>query len=582
MSGTTYRFAGVELDTARRQIRVGDRHREVSPQVFDTLEFLARHAKQVVSRDDLADALWEGRIVTEASVTQAIRKARAALQACGVDASIVRTLHGHGYRLDADVEIGGADPAEAMTAGPEARESRGPEWQKHPFRTGAIAAVLGGILVTAANISEILSWLYPDESVELLEETQLTIESTDAKVDELVRLLRDQAALSGRGLDPASEDTIREAVTAIVSSVDTRKQHALDLLVEGDADAAAASIVAVAEDLDEASSQSVDAAAASWREAGAIYYTNNIDQAVRSYEAAYRLRPDDPVNPLDLAFTYVRAGRLDDALTLFDALAARQLPPDMRSDALRGAGIVRRLQGEYDSARRTLEESLSIAGENGDIRRKGLVLLQLGAIARAQGENDVARAQFETAVGYAEEIADQHLLAESLNNLGIVMSVTEEFDAADEVLMRVQDIHTARSDLAGRATAIGNLGANALGRGDTDQAEEYLLESVALGERLGWQRSIALDLINLATIAAAREQFDLAKQRLSRALDIATAMRLAELHPIILVNLGEVARDRGDEIEACRYWQDALPLLEAMEHSATTIVADYRDSLGCL
>ncbi len=567
MHKPTYQFAGVELDSARRLLRSGEVYEEIPPLVFDALEFLASHPDQVVTKDELSASLWKDRVVTDASITQVIRKARAALEKCGADPGIIKTQHGHGYRLDAAVTVVKA-------------ESKSSAWQEHPFRTGAVVALLGGLLVTAANISDVLQWFVPDDSVEMLEQTQSTVESTDAKVDELVRLLRDQAAMSGTTLDPDSEDAIRAAVQSIVQSVDARKKTAVDQLVAGDVDAAAASIVAVAKDLDMASAQSVDAAAASWREAGAIYYTSNIGEAVRSFESAYRLRPDDVGIRLDLAYALIRAGRLDDAIAMFGELENPDLSAEIRADVLRGAGTAHKLKGEYDVAAAYLSRAMDVAGQTG-LRRQALVLLQQGAIARARGDNALAREQFETAVGYAEEIGDDHLVAESLNNLGIIMASTGEFQQATAVLTRAYDIHVARYDLAGQATALGNLGATALIQDETEGAETYLLESVALGERLGWQRSIALDLINLGSISASREDFGVAEERLSRALDIALGAQLNEIHPIILVNLGELARDQGDAAEACRRWHEALPLLRAMQHNVANIVTRYRTELGC-
>ncbi|MDJ0709466.1 MAG: tetratricopeptide repeat protein [Woeseiaceae bacterium] len=571
MDNPIYRFAGVELDTTRRQLRAGDRVEEVSPLVFAALEHLARHANQVVSKDELSAILWPDRVVTDASITQTIRKSRYALERCGADPAVIKTRHGHGYLLDANVSIEGG-------SGEDSEET---EWRKHPIRTGAIVAVLGGLLVTAANVTDVLQLILPDDSVQILEETQSTVETTDAKVDELIQLLRDQAARAGHGLDLDSEDTIRNALAVIVDSVDARKQVALDKLLEGDVDGAAASIVTVAQDLDTASARSVAAAASSWREAGAIYYTIDIEKAIHSYESAHELQPHEPSTVLDLAFSYVRAGRLEDALSLFEKVARMGVSPTHDATALRGAGNVRKLQGNYDVALELLSKAMDFAKQTGDKRQQGLVLLQQGAIARAQGENAAAREQFETAVRFAAEQEDPHFLAESLNNLGIVMAVTGDFESATHTLTQAYDIHIGRHDLAGQATVLGNLGATALTQGHVDAAENYLLESVALGEQLGWQRSIALDLINLGSIAVSRQQFDIGTKYLSRALDIAVSAQLSEIHPIILVNMGELARDQGNAVEACRLWGDALPLLEAMQHGASEIVVGYQDEADC-
>lgn len=568
MAKPTYEFAGVELDTARREIRAGGHSEQLPPLVFQCLEFLAEHAGEIVSKDEIADALWPGRTVTESSVSQVLRKARGALERSGADPSIIRRQHGHGYRLEADV-------AKKEGATKEAR------WQEHPIRTGAIVAVLGGMLVTAANISDVLSWLLPDESARMLEQTQTTVQSTDEKVDELVRLLRDQAARSGSAFDPASEGTIRDALEAIVQSADTRKQVALNKLSQGDVDGAAKSLMAVAEDLDRTSEQSVASAAAAWREAGAIYYTTDVEKAVESYDAAYRLLPDSPVSLLDLGYAHLRADRLDDALGFLEALAGMDAPADLVASAQRGVGIVFKLKGDYRQAEAWFDRAMTTAMGGDDRRQQALTLLQQGAIHRARGDNSKARKDFATAAGYAEETGDEHLLAVSLNNLGIIMAVSGNFDEAERTLVRANEIHKARFDLAGQANSLGNLGAAALSRGDADMAETYLLESVAIGEKLGWQRSIALDLINLGSIAAARDQFTLAEERLGQALQIATAIQLNEIRPIILVNLGEVARDRQDPAEACRLWHEALPALKAMQHGAAGVVENYIDDLDC-
>ncbi len=563
-----YSFDGVELDTSRRQLRGAGQTRDLPPQVFGALRFLADKGNEIVSKEDLAEALWPNRVVTDASLSQVIRKARVALEDCGADPELIKTQHGYGYRLDADVSIGESSAAKS-------------EWQQHPFRTGAVLALLGGVLVTLANISDVLQWVIPDDSAELLEETQSALATTDAKVDEVVRLLREQAARSGRGLDPDSETTIRAALAAIVSSVDARKKDAFDLLSAGNVEAAADSIVAVASDLDSASAQSVAAAVDSWREAGALYYTNNIDKAVSSYESAHRLSPDDPGIAVDLAYAYVRAGRLEDAFSLFRIAASQNTAADLRSDALRGAGIALKLQGDFEQAARSFEQALTAADGSGDRRRRSLVLLQQGALARAQGDNQLALGLFETAVDYAEEFGDRHLLARSLNNLGIALAVVDEPGPSIDALERAREIHVSRHDLAGQAEALGNLGAVALLQQDLDTAEQYLLDSVAIGEQLSWPRSIALDLINLGSIAASRQDFGLASERLDRALEIAVSTQLNEVRPIILVNMGELAREQGDEANACLHWQEALPQLQAMQHAAAETVIGYQDALDC-
>jgi DNA-binding winged helix-turn-helix (wHTH) protein/tetratricopeptide (TPR) repeat protein len=579
MSASIYRFAGVELDSSSRSLRADDHRVDITPLVFDTLAFLAQRSERVVSKDELAAALWEGKVVSDAAITQAIRKARAALEECGADPSIITTRHGHGYQLDTPVEVRGRKHAAATTGdGPHGHLTRLRE--RRPMLALAIA-IAGGGLIALANLSDIADFVFPDRSLEAIEDTRSTLMTTDAKVDEIVKMLRNQAASSGNQLDPDAESTIRDAVQRIIESGDARKQTAVDQLLEGDPDAAAVRIERVAMDLGRASEESRAAAAESWSEAGAIYYTTDVAEAVRCYEEALALQPDNAEYAAQLGFAYVRAGRLDDAVDVFGrGLNARPDDPVL-IDTLRGLGTAARLKAEFGVAREHFDRAIGIARDTGDLRREGLLLLQLGSIASSQGNLELARSDYETVIERAEEIGDEHMLSRALNNFGIVLARTEDYAGANSAFTRAYEIDLARNDLAGQSQSIGNLGASALRSGNLDEATEHLSRSIEIGRELGDQRSIALDLTNLGSIAASRGDFPQAEARLEEALQIATAHGFEELRLIITVNLGEVARDSGDIASACRLWLEALPALVKLEHGAALTVQEYVDGNGC-
>lgn len=573
MSSPIYEINGVQLDTALREIRVDGARKDVTPQIFDTLEFLAQNCNQVISKDALIEGLWPGMVVTDASVSQAIRRARRTLEECGLDPNVIRTQHGHGYRMDCDVVVIHPEAVHAVKSAPVSLNQK--------LRVGAIVALLGGVLVTTANISEIASWFVTSDAQDVLEETQSTLESTNAKVDELVALMRNSAAMSGLGFDPESERTIKRALTTIVESGNRRKEVAINHLIEGDVSTAASTIEEVAREQSDASRETSKAAASSWREAGALYYSSSIEKAVSSYEAAYELEPENVLNVLDLAFTFLRAGRMGDAENMFNAALDLQPPSEQLAAALRGLGAAAKLRGDYAAARSFLSRAMLIAEESGIQREIILDLLQFGAVARAQGDNEEALSVFEQAYSQSVDAGDTYLQAEALNQLGVINAVTDEYSESKRHLTMALDLHTQRKDLAGQANALGNLGANALRNGSTDEAAGYLKQSIELGETLGWQRSIALDLINLATIEASNSEFDAATATLNRALGIVTEIEYEEIRPIILVNLGEVSKDRGDFSEACRYWAEALPVLKSRGHAAVPIVEEHLQAGSC-
>lgn len=92
-------FADHMLDTDRRELtRAGDQI-AVEPQVFDLLVYLMENHDRVVSKDDLIDSVWEGRIVSESTLTSRINAARRAIGDNGRHQNLIRTISRKGFRF---------------------------------------------------------------------------------------------------------------------------------------------------------------------------------------------------------------------------------------------------------------------------------------------------------------------------------------------------------------------------------------------------------------------------------------------------------------------------------------------------
>jgi TolB-like protein/cytochrome c-type biogenesis protein CcmH/NrfG len=87
------------LDTDRRELHRGAETIPVEPQVFDLLVFLVQNRDHVVSKDDLIDAVWGGRIVSESTLTSRINAARRAVGDSGEDQKLIRTIPRKGLRF---------------------------------------------------------------------------------------------------------------------------------------------------------------------------------------------------------------------------------------------------------------------------------------------------------------------------------------------------------------------------------------------------------------------------------------------------------------------------------------------------
>ena len=109
-----YLFENYAFDTDRRELRRGAELVTIPPQVFDLLDYLIRNREHVVSKDDLIDAIWKGRIVSETALTTRLNAARSAIGDTGEQQRLIKTLPRKGFRFVATVkEAQGAATAAA-------------------------------------------------------------------------------------------------------------------------------------------------------------------------------------------------------------------------------------------------------------------------------------------------------------------------------------------------------------------------------------------------------------------------------------------------------------------------------------
>ena len=96
-------FADHALDLDRRELRRRSEAIAVGPQVFDLLAYLIENRARVVSKDDLFDHVWQGRVVSESTLTSHINAARKAVGDSGQDQRLIRTVTRKGFRFVAEV-----------------------------------------------------------------------------------------------------------------------------------------------------------------------------------------------------------------------------------------------------------------------------------------------------------------------------------------------------------------------------------------------------------------------------------------------------------------------------------------------
>jgi predicted ATPase/DNA-binding winged helix-turn-helix (wHTH) protein len=109
-------FDECELDLDTVELRVRGEVRAIEPQVFDVLAHLVRHRERVVPREELLDAVWRTRFVTDSALSSRIKSARRTIGDDGRAQRLIRTVHGRGYQFVGDVEVVEPVPAGQATA----------------------------------------------------------------------------------------------------------------------------------------------------------------------------------------------------------------------------------------------------------------------------------------------------------------------------------------------------------------------------------------------------------------------------------------------------------------------------------
>ena len=99
-----YRFGAFELDPARRTLTRAGQPVALTPTVLDVLVHLVENAGRVVSKDELLEAVWPGRLVEETNVKQTVFTLRRALAAGGGGEALIANESRRGYRFEASVE----------------------------------------------------------------------------------------------------------------------------------------------------------------------------------------------------------------------------------------------------------------------------------------------------------------------------------------------------------------------------------------------------------------------------------------------------------------------------------------------
>jgi adenylate cyclase len=126
-----FTFGRYVLDLTRGCLLSDGREIALRPKTFAVLTYLVQRPGQLVSKEELFDAVWPGLIVTDDTLVQSIGELRRALG--DADSRLITTVPRRGYRFD------------AQAAPPERRRARGLQALRFRWKYGLLAPLAVGL-----------------------------------------------------------------------------------------------------------------------------------------------------------------------------------------------------------------------------------------------------------------------------------------------------------------------------------------------------------------------------------------------------------------------------------------------------
>jgi predicted ATPase/class 3 adenylate cyclase len=179
------------------------------------------------------------------------------------------------------------------------------------------------------------------------------------------------------------------------------------------------------------------------------------------------------------------------------------VPPEVEAKARYGLGRVALVQGDYDQAIPSLEESTRLFREVSETEGLVFSLADLGFLATAQGRHEDAQRLAEESLAVATAAAKERPVAAALHSLACTKLAAGEYAEARSLFEESLALRRSLGDKRNIANSLSYLGSLALLEEAYNRAAAFLDESLALGRELGNQLLVATTLANQSLVALA-------------------------------------------------------------------------------
>ncbi len=517
-----YRFLGYLLDGDARELRLAGEVIELEPKAFELLLLLATNPSHAYTKDELAEALWPGKIVGDSAIAQCVRKARQAVGDNASDQRVIKTIHGVGYRFAAEL----LEPVYVEPLQVQATRRR--------------AAPLALVLALAALLALVLWHLPGSDSVPVRQ--IIVIASVSAT--EQGNLPEDVAtgvrALLGQAVSEHSD--IR-----VIS--DARSKGMLAGLGLDPSDDENALLAALHETL------------------GAQYLMRTrIDQAETGYNIQLRLlgrdgRVEEISLPARDIVSMVRGVSRDLARGLgtdwHESEGVSVLSEDAFLNEAQARALNALLTGDNHTAALLLESVLSM---------DPMLLFaryELGNARWQLGDHALARQHYTEVLEQAVERQAPRLAGHSASMLGVLDWQAGAFAQAEQHYLQALEHYEAIGDHHGAASTLGNLGNLADSRGDLRVAADLHNMARERFRRAGDEIGESATFTNLSVISRLRSRLHEARQQQLQAVEMQRRLGVGSMLVRSLTYLAAIEYELGQPERASALLQEAAKLAQS-------------------
>lgn len=402
-------------------------------------------------------------------------------------------------------------------------------FSRNPFRSryftwgSAGAAALGAVAIIA-NFGDLRQTIDGFTNPGASEKALI---ATDAKVEEVLTLLKQK---SPQPLSADAEAALRESIERLLSAQSGARGTAAEKLAAGDFEGALADLQAAADEGEKAA----QALAETWKEIGALSFASDTYEAIRAYQRATELAPNDSDAHNLLGSLYLRTGDYEEALRTLEQVSWFEDDETKRAVALGNLGVVALAKGDDSEAERLFNESLEINTRLGDKDGQAADLADLAGVARNKGNDR----------------------------------------RADEMLQRALKLYIETDNKNGQSNVQGRIGGAALYRGQIAGARTAYTKAAELAEAGGDLGSTIAAELGLGDVAVNERNYDDAQTHYEGARLLAEAMGARKHEAEALSGLGDIARRRGDKSGAIEHYRASKTIYTLLDLQQPAAILD--------